>query len=151
MDVAMTNRFGFFYMFLAGADLALDEGLESAVTVSLFTDRLALPTDVIPDGTQDRRGHWSDSYLAVVDDKEGSRLWLLSREKVMDEVLRRGEDYAREALAWMVEDGVAKSITPTAWTTGKGDFNLRVRIEKPDGNAVEYAYLDLWRNQANAV
>lgn len=151
MDLAMTNRDGMFYLFLDGADLAVDDGLESAVIVSLFTDRIALPTDPIPDGSPDRRGHWSDSFLVTIDDKEGSRLWLLSREKVRDEVLRRGEDYAREALKWMLEDGVAKAIEPTAWTTGRGDFNLRVRIIKPDDSDVEFSYLNLWRAQANAI
>lgn len=151
MDLAMTQQGGMFHLFLDGADLAVDDGLESAVIVSLFTDRVALPTDPLPDGTADRRGHWSDSYLEAVDDKEGSRLWLLAREKVLPEVLRRGEDYAREALKWMLNDGVAKAVIPTAWTTGRGDFNLRVRIVKPDDSDVEYSYLNLWRAQANAV
>lgn len=144
MDAALVNRYGYFYLHLDGADLAEEAGLRTAVILSLFTDRLALPTDVIPDGTNDRRGHWSDSYLPERGDLEGSRLWLLDREKVVPEVLRRAEDYTREALAWMAKDGVVKQVTATAWTTGKEDLNVQARLVKPDGEEITFEFLDIW-------
>lgn len=147
MDLALQWRNGYAYLHLDGSDLATEEGLGSAVLVSLFTDRLSRPEDLIPDGTADRRGHWSDSYL-LGDDLEGSRLWLLDREKVVPEVLRRAEDYSREALRWMLEDGVARDVQTSAWTTGHGDLNLRIRITRPSGDVEAFEYLDIWQQEA---
>ncbi|KHA57126.1 hypothetical protein NM74_07830 [Aeromonas hydrophila] len=149
MDAALVNRYGYFYLHLDGADLADEAGLRTAVTLSLFTDRLALSTDTIPDGTADRRGHWSDSYLSEQGDLEGSRLWLLSREKVVSEVLRRAEDYSREALAWMATDEVVKQIAVSAWTTGVGDMNIRTTLTKQDGANATFEFLDIWNQEVN--
>lgn len=147
MDAALVNRYGYFYLHLDGADLASEPGLRTAVIVSLFTDRLALPTDPIPDGSRDRRGHWSDSYLPEQGDLEGSRLWLLDREKIMPEVLRRAEDYTREALEWMLSDAVVQQVTASAWTTGAEDLNIRARLIKPDGQEVTFEFLDIWSQE----
>jgi phage gp46-like protein len=147
MDLAMVWRNGFGYLFLDGADLAAEDGLRSSVLVSLFTDRRARSDDRIPDGSADRRGHWSDSHLPG-DDQEGSRLWLLEREKVQPEVLRRAEDYSREALTWMLEDGAASAVQTTAWTTGRSDLNLRVQITRPSGEQVSFEFLDIWQKES---
>lgn len=147
MDLRMQWRNGFGYLYLDGPDLATEDGLGSAVLVSLFTDRQARVDDLIPDGSADRRGHWSDSYLPG-EDQEGSRLWLLDREKVLPEVLRLAEDYSREALRWMLEDGVASDVQASAWTTGRSDLNLRVRITRPNGDVEGFEYLDIWQQEA---
>lgn len=147
MDLAMVWRNGYGYLYLDGADLAAEDSLRSAVLVSLFTDRRARSDDRIPDGSADRRGHWSDSYLPG-DDQGGSRLWLLEREKVMTEVLRLAEDYSREALAWMLEDGAASAVQATAWTIGRSDLNLRIRITRPNGEDATFEFLDVWQQEA---
>jgi phage gp46-like protein len=147
MDLAMQWRNGFGYLHLDGSDLAADDGLRSAVLVSLFTDRQADIDDLIPDGSSDRRGHWSDSY-GPQGELLGSRLWLLEREKVQPEVMRRAEDYSREALAWMLEDEAASAIDASAWTTGRSDLNLRIRITRPGGEAVSLEFLDIWNKEA---
>lgn len=143
----MAWRDGFGYLHLDGPDLATDDGLHSTVLVSLFTDRRAREDDVIPDGSDDRRGHWSDSYLPG-DEQEGSRLWLLEREKVIPEVLRRAEDYSREALAWMITDGAASAVQATAWTTGKQDLNLQISVTRPTGQTVTFKFLNMWNKEA---
>lgn len=91
-----------------------DEGLEAAVLISLFTDAPARADDVLPTGDTDRRGYWGDAFSDVVGDITGSRLWLLSRSKLTVETLASAEEYAKEALAWLVADGVASRITATA-------------------------------------
>lgn len=147
MDLDLEWRDGFGYLYLDGADLAEDRGLRTAVLVSLFTDRLSREDDQLPDGTDDRRGHWTDSYL-LNDDLEGSRLWLLEREKVLPDVLRRAEDYGREALQWMLEDGLANAVQVTAWTTGRSDMNLHVVITRPQGDQVQLKFLNIWQQES---
>ena len=100
----------------AGNQLDIDDGLESAIIISLFTDRRAAADDVIPDGTANRRGWWADAYAAIDGDQIGSRLWLLFREKDTVEVVVRAREYVQEALAWLLDDGVASQvIVETGW------------------------------------
>ena len=95
-----------------GAALDASRDLETAVILSLFTDRRAGSSDVLPDGLGDRRGWWGDATAAK--QPMGSRLWLLSREKITPALRLRVIDYVREALAWMIEDGVADQVTVDA-------------------------------------
>lgn len=92
----------------ATGDLVLDDGLTTAITVSLGTDRLALATDDIPDGTDDRRGWWADAYS---DEPIGSRLWLLSRAKNVSGINNRVIDFDIEALQWLVDAGFWRSFS----------------------------------------
>ncbi len=117
-----------------GADLATEDGLRSAVLVSLFTDRRAAEDDALPDGTDDRRGSWQDSYLDRQNDRQGSRLWLLARAKQTDENATRAREYAEEALAWLIEDGIATAVQVTAEWIRRGLLQMRIRITLADGS-----------------
>lgn len=124
-------------------DLATDDGLETAVVVSLFTDRRAEADDRLPAAGEDRRGWWGDAAPDLPDDRIGSRLWLLSREKQLPEVLARAEEYARQALAWLVEDGVAGRVSVVASAPRPGTLALAVAIDRPGAGARRFEYV--WR------
>ena len=129
------------------ADLEREDGIESAAILSLMLDARARDGDALPDSLPsaggDRRGWWADSVAPEAEgDRTGSRLWLLSREKTLPEVLNRARDYAEEALAWMVEDGVATSVSVTADMPRKGLLALSVVITLPDG---EKSHINLTR------
>lgn len=120
---------------LRDGDLLREDGLETAVILSLLLDARARDDDALPDGSGDRRGWWADSAAPAADgDRTGSRLWLLSREKTLPEVLRRARDYAEEALAWLVEDGAAKNVSVHAAMPRRGLLALTVVITLPDGS-----------------
>lgn len=122
---------------LQGADLAGDDGLETAVLISLFSDRRAEADDAIPGGSGDRRGWWGDGWSETEGDRIGSRLWLLAREKELPSVLRRAEEYAEEALHWLIDDGVARSVQVTAERYRPGVLALQVQIRRADGELWE--------------
>jgi phage gp46-like protein len=136
---------------IAANDLQTDAGLESAVLISLFTDRRATLNDVIPDGTDDRRGWWGDSFPAVAADLIGSRLWLLHREKELQTVLNRAQEYGREALQWMIDDRVLARIDVTAEVVRRGVLGLLVVPYRPDGRSTQFRYELNWRQQALKV
>lgn len=119
-----------FDLAIEGYGLATESGLKSAVIVSLFTDRRAETDDAIPDGTTDRRGFWAEPAI-------GSRLWLLAREKEAADVLLRAEEYAREALAWLIEDGLATAIEISAEWVRRGVLGLTVAIRIADRTQFE--------------
>lgn len=132
-DLALFFTDNGFDIALDGTDLATDSGLRSAVIVSLFTDRRANADDELPSGDGDRRGCWMDMFD---DHVKGSRLWLLSREKELPDVLVRAKTYAEEALQWLIDDGIVSAVSVTAEHVRRGVLGLQVRITLPD--ATEY-------------
>lgn len=131
-----------------GLDLARDDGFETAVIISLFTDRRATPDQVPVELPQnDLRGYWGDVRPVVDGDTTGSLLWLLAREKQLPQVLSRAVQYCREALAWMIEDRVATTIDVRAEYVATGWMGIQIDIYRPDGSAVGYRYNYEWASQ----
>lgn len=130
---------------VSGASLDEDDGLETAVVISLFTDRLADEGDAIPGGSGHRRGWWGDAYADVAGDRIGSRLWLLSREKQLQEVLVRAEQYSREALQWLIDDGVARAVSVSAEIVRSGVLGLAVEITRAGKAVSRYRFESFWK------
>lgn len=147
----MTDIRTVFIDFDHGADLALeqfalaaDDGLETAVILSLFTDARASDDDSLPFGESDRRGWWADAFPSVDRDRIGSRLWLLRREKQTQDTLNRAREYAEEALAWLIADGVARSVEVESFIVRNGVLGLSVVIQRPDASIARFRYETLW-------
>ena len=132
---------------LTTGDVATDEGLETAVLISLFTDRRALASDELPAGGTDRRGWWGDVEPPAEGDEIGSRLWLLRREKRTADVLNRAREYAREALQWLLDDQVATAVAVDVEYINTDWLALLVRITRPDGGELDGRYEYNWRAQ----
>lgn len=136
---------------LSGLDIARDDGLETAVIISLFSDRRALPEQVpVELQNDDRRGWWGDVLPAVQGDQTGSHLWLLTREKQTQSTLARAQQYARDALQWMIDDKVARQIDVSAAYAAQGVMQLMVDIYRPTGEITRYRYNYEWAAQAAA-
>lgn len=126
-------------------DYLTDDGLRTAVLLSLFTDRRAEDGDVLPDGETDRRGYWADAVSEVEGDRMGSRLWLLGRAKNTADTFGRAEEYSREALAWLIADRVAASVEVTAEQFGDPPaLGLSVNVVRPTGRAVSFRFGRAW-------
>jgi phage gp46-like protein len=122
---------------MAESDLQSGNDLETAVLISLFTDRIANEDDVIPDGTNDPRGWWGDLTI-------GSRLWILDRAKQTQATLNQAKDIVTEALQWLVSDGVAAKFTVfTEWTRPQM-LGIQVNIFKQDGSLIVLNYDWAW-------
>lgn len=132
-DIALKWQINNADIAVENADIVLDNSVGTLVIISLFTDRRALDSDVLPDGGTDRRGWWGDSYQQNL---IGSRLWLLSREKQMSSVLHRAKFYAEEALAWMTEDGHIRGAVVSATSPADGFLLLNVQLTLPDGSVL---------------
>lgn len=106
MDIKLIYDEQFFMgdIALDANDLAIDLSLETAVFISLFTDKRALVNNEL------QRGWWADSYADNEGDEIGSKLWLLSREKVIPLVKIRAKEYSEKALMWLKEDGLVKDF-----------------------------------------
>lgn len=122
--------------------LAEDTGLDTGIIISLFTDRRAEDGD-LPAG-ENRRGWWGDTYAEIEGDRIGSRLWLLSREKQLPRVLAKAEEYANEALAWLIEDGIANRVNVTAAIIAQGVLGLEIQIYRRDALPARYRFDYFW-------
>lgn len=122
---------------LATYALELEDTLQSAIIISLFSDARATDDDVLPAGVTDRRGWVGDEFGATDFDARpdawGSRLWLYYSGKVTGQVLEGARFAAQESLQWLIREGIASRVTvATQWTGERGDrLAVRPTIYKP--------------------
>lgn len=132
---------------LQNGDIATDAGLETAVIISLFSDRRAPDADVFATPQDDPRGWWGDTVPNMEGDYIGSRLWLLGREKNDLTVSARAEEWAREALQWMIEDRVVSGVTVEASQPGGGVLLIEIKIDRPGKERTTFKYDLNWAAQ----
>lgn len=130
--------------------LELDNGLQTAIYISLFTDRRIGEDDEIPDRSNDRRGYWGDT---LEDEPLGSFLWTLDREKITTSLLNKIDTYSKDALNWLIEDGIASEINTIVERDSKNieQINIEIQIIKPDEKSESYRYSLNWEAVKNAV
>jgi phage gp46-like protein len=126
-------------------DVISDPGLETAILISLLSDKRASSDDVIPDLVADnRRGWWAD---ALQDKKIGSKLWLLAREKTSAKLPSAIEDCINDALRWLITDGVAKATTCTVTRVSTNGYRIVTKIERATKNNIAFTFYYNWLSQ----
>ena len=121
-------------------DLEKENGLGTALLLSLFTDARANDEELARYGGNDPRGFWGDELAAFDGDAWGSKLWLLEREVATTETLNRAREYAAAATDWIVLDGIAESIVIDAAYLQRTFLALGVSVKR--GGADErFAYV----------
>ncbi|OOG61455.1 hypothetical protein B0E46_15880 [Rhodanobacter sp. B04] len=127
------------------ATLKNGDDLATSVLISLFTDRLANASDVLPDATGDRRGWWGDLDQNV---PIGSRLWLLTRAKLLPSVAVTAKSYVAEALQWMLDDGVALAMNIVTAIVAPSMLTIQITINQSNGSQRALSFNWAW-NQLN--
>lgn len=122
---------GFYDLEFRDLQLLEDGGINTAVVISLFTNRRD-PSRPVGD-----QGGWSGSEFDDDDGitEYGSLLWTLSREPPTETTRNRAQKYCEDALQWLVDDGIAESVDVTVtWTMRAGVAYLAARVEltRPD-------------------
>lgn len=131
---------------IVNGDLLMDNGLNTALIISIFCDRQAAPGDVIPDGGSDPRGWWGDSAGAGIPGMlTGSGLWLEIPGLQTDAKLLALQNRVLTATAWMTSGtpAVADKVTCTATYPALGAVNISVSVYQ-DSNVSTYDYF--WKN-----
>lgn len=130
---------------IGAAGIESDEGLETAIVLSLFSDARVTEEELPPTETS-KRGYWGDMYSDIDGDHHGSKLWLFDREKQTLENLSKIEDTSKAALQWMIDDGIVKSIDVQASYPQAERVLIAIQATKPDGEI--YAFKMLWDGQS---
>lgn len=122
---------------------APEDPLSRAVVISLFTWRRATPDDPVEPGDS-RQGWFGDTYAEAPGDRIGSRLWLLSREKITPRTIARAREYSREALQWLIDDGVATRVDVTVKRYGLHGIAIHAIIYRTDGTVRDLRFPHAW-------
>jgi phage gp46-like protein len=125
-----------------GSDLIRESGLETAIFISLFTDRRANADDKLHNDGE-FKGWWGDRLEDG--DKIGSRLWLIDG-KATQENIRKTEGYIKEALQWIIDDEVAAKFDVIVEHSGDR-LDCEIKIYYADGTKESFKYIDLWEAQ----
>lgn len=120
----------------------LESALRRSAVISLFTWRRAGPDDPVDDA--ELYGWWGDSFPSQADDRIGSRLYLLRRRTITPQTIRDAQDYAREALQWLLDDGQVTAVVITT-TRGVDRLDMHITLTTPDGEEVAVTLDDIWQ------
>ena len=106
-------------------DLKHEDGFDTAIWISLFTDARATESQVlIP---EHRRG-WLADILSINNRKLGGYLWLIDQSRLVQKTLNEAIDYARKSLEWMLEDDICEQINVTGSLVPKLGIQLNIQI-----------------------
>ncbi|MGU5699474.1 phage GP46 family protein [Aeromonas allosaccharophila] len=133
---------------ITSAGLRQDDGLETLVLQVLFTDARADDSDVLPDGTGDKRGWIGDTFA---DQPWGSKLWLLDRSKLNTDVRNKAVTYAQTALDAHLKPDYASKIVVTGSIPQFQMLRLIIAITRPDVTEITMTINKRWEAQANAL
>lgn len=153
MDIGLFIVDGCIDIIVEEGDLRADNGLQTAVILSVFLDKRAT-IDEVADGETNRRGWWADPFDDLLTDEIGSKLWLRDRSKKTDEDLTKMEIDVSDSLAWMLTDGIAAEINVVADNSEIRDDGAAIKIEivRPDGTLDKFkAFWDQTEIQLQAV
>lgn len=138
-DIALAWDAGSFSadLALSGGALVRDDGLRTAILISLFTDARAPIGAALPEEGDDLRGWWGDDFAADASPPTspnaiGSTLWLLHRAKITAAVVQRAREAAYASLSWLLRDGVASAVAVEAEAQGSR-LAIGVTIDRPQG------------------
>lgn len=118
------------------------DDLPRAVLISLFTNRRANADDDLP--TPTKQGWWGDTYAPINNDKIGSRLWLLNRSTLTAQTVLKAQEYATEALAWLVNDKVANNVQINTERLDLTSLALQIQITKGDKSLLNIRFVNVW-------
>lgn len=136
-------------MSLSPGDIDADDGLQTAVLISLFSDARATQEmlDQI-DNDGDLRGFWGD--ITIPGDSTGSLLWTIKRAKQLTSTLAKARGFCQEALRWMIDDKIAEKVEVFTSYLGpaSGVMIIEINIYRPGTkNPVQYRFNYEWSAQ----
>ncbi len=128
-------------------DIRTADFFDTSIFVSILSDKRANEGEV-PDSKR-RRG-WIGNEVRDDGFEIGSKLWLFEQSRLTRTVMNGIEDAVRDALQWMVNDGIAAAIQnvrvafapPSSPIIG---VLVTADILRPQGE-VETRFFDLWTN-----
>ena len=138
---AFQNTAGEWTLGITDGDLTEEDGFDTAIAMSLFTDARAPDNAVV---IPEKRKGWMGNLESPVEDRElGGLLWLVDQSKLTQDTLNTSVNYARLALNWFIEDQIANSIVVTGEIVPRSGIRLKVVFTALSGK-ISTHYFNLW-------
>ncbi|WP_086649256.1 phage GP46 family protein [Gluconobacter sp. DsW_056] len=117
--------------------IATTGSLESAVIISLFTDKRAPDTWT---RTDDKRGWWGNDDSSVYE--MGSLLWTLwyIPTQTTDDYTNLVSGICKDALQWLIEEKIAEDIDITVSMITSSDCRITITVTQPN-QTEQYKYM----------
>jgi len=134
---------------LADRDVERDPGLETAVIITLLTDRRADEDDDLPDDNGYKGGSWQDGVPVVEGYLTGTKLWLLRRSKTVDEIPTLAKQFLTEGFQWMIDDGVVESVLVAVERRRdiENTLGMSLSFVRPNEPTIFYKFFYNWEEQ----
>lgn len=118
-------------LFLNGVQASLDglyfeNSLADAIYRSLFTWSRAKVNDEL---INNKKFGWWANCLSLKTDDYGSRLWIFMRSKIEAITPQEIEGVVKEALKWLIDDGIASSVEVTAQRDDLDKISLKIVVQ----------------------
>lgn len=133
---------------IVDGDINTKDSFDTAIIVSVLSDRRANESEALL--SERRRGWIGNEYTPGFE--IGSKLWLFEQSRLTRQTINQAADVVRDSLLWMVEEGLAVTITnvraeflpPSSPQIGA---DIIVEIERSNSK-VEQRYFDFWPQTA---
>ena len=152
--ISLNVNDGYIDWILADRDVERDAGFETAIMLTLLTNKRADDNDILPDDYGDKGGWWGDSVPNVVGDQIGWKGWLLRREQTTDAVIARCKEYLIDGFQWMIDDnivaGVEANVTRVDGILSAPNDSvlfIQLNFQKPGGQDIYYKFFYNWQAQ----
>ena len=137
---------------VAGGGFAVEQGLDTAIFMSLFFDARAddddaeNPTGDKTFGDVDARGWWGTELLRAAgllgpDEEYGSHLWRFRRAKLTPRTLEGLVRACDEALVWLVSSGIASKVDVSIRVVVQGRADLLIVVHRNVGAPVQFSFV----------
>jgi len=135
------DDFGVFDISVADGQIEIEDGFETAIWISLFTDARA-PESLVP-LPQWRRG-WPGNIVSPVEGRDlGGLLWLIDQRRLTQRTLNEAIDYSRKSLLWFLEDGLVRDILVNGQIIAGNGIQISVTLQTKQGKTETY-YIKTW-------
>lgn len=141
-EIKLEMENGAFEILIENGDFANEDGFDTNIWVSLFSDaRADISQVLIPEY---RRG-WLGNIVTDIPERQlGSFLWLVEQRRLNQDSLNEAIDYIRKALQWIVDDGIALKIEVDGEIVPRNGIAASILITSKDGVTSDH-YVELWR------
>lgn len=145
-DIKLELQNGYFDVAIEDGDFANEDGFDTAIWVSLFTDARASVSQVL---LPERRRGWLGNIVSTVTDRQlGSFLWLTEQRRLTQDTLNEMIDYSRKALNYLIEDNIALKIEVTGEIIPRQGIELLIEITALDGVTSQH-FIQMWKLTGN--
>lgn len=132
-------------------EIEYDDGLETAVLTSLFSNRRVEASE-LQRGEVERGGWWGDAVANENRSLTGSRLWrIIDRGKATAEALEEVREACLEALQWLIDDMIAESVVVETSYLNRETMLIQIEIVKPSGENESFQFSFVWEGRQNGI